>query len=274
DRLRQLWATPHGVVKAAMANGGKLEGNVITFNLDGREIKATLNDQNLVQKVSFLGTNEVIGDFADEITYSDYADFSGIKFPTHIVETQADFPILDVKINEVKPNVAVTLNVPQNVAQVPAPPAKPAVNVQKLADGVLYLTAAGISSWAVEVKDYVVAVEGPNGEARSLAVNEEIQKRIPNKPIKYVVNTHAHFDHSGGLRTYVDEGATIVTHEMNRPYYEQAWRAPHSLVPDRLEQSKKAPVFETFSDKHTLSDGDRTVEIYPIQGSGHNDAFA
>ncbi len=111
DRLRQLWTTPHGVVKAAMANGGKLEGNVIKFKVDDREVKAILNDQNLVQKVSFLGANEVIGDFADEITYSDYADFNGVKFPTHIVETQADFPILDVRINEVKPNVVVTLNV-------------------------------------------------------------------------------------------------------------------------------------------------------------------
>src|SRR5436190_8921065 len=61
DRLRQLWATPHGVVKAAMANGGKLEGNAVTFNLDGREIKATSNEQNLVQKVRCLGTKDVIG---------------------------------------------------------------------------------------------------------------------------------------------------------------------------------------------------------------------
>src|SRR5712691_3448404 len=65
DRLRQLWATPHGVVKAAAANGGKLEDNVITFKVGDREVKATLNDQNLVQKVSFWGTNEVVGDFAD-----------------------------------------------------------------------------------------------------------------------------------------------------------------------------------------------------------------
>src|SRR5206468_8108275 len=101
----------------------------------------------------------------------------------------------------------------ENVAQAQAPPAKPAVNVQRLADGVLYLTAAGISSWAVEFKDYVVAVEGPNGEARSLAVNEEIQKRIPNKPIKYVVNTHAHYDHAGGLRTYVAQGITVRSEE-------------------------------------------------------------
>src|SRR2546427_4698504 len=122
DRLRQLWTTPHGVVKAAMANGGKLEGNVITFKFDDREVKATVNDQNLVQKVSFLSTNEVVGDFADEIAYSDYADFNGVKFPTHIVETQAGFPILDVRINEVKPNVAVTLEGPEKDPQSPAPP--------------------------------------------------------------------------------------------------------------------------------------------------------
>ena len=61
---------------------------------------------------------------------------------------------------------------------------------------------------------------------------------------------------------------------MNRPYYEKAWSAPHTLDPDRLEQSKKTPMFETFSDKHIVTDGRRSIEIYPIQGSGHNDAFA
>jgi glyoxylase-like metal-dependent hydrolase (beta-lactamase superfamily II) len=83
-----------------------------------------------------------------------------------------------------------------------------------------------------------------------------------------------HFDHSGGLRTYVDEGATIVTHEMNRAYYEQAWAAPHTLNPDRLAQSGKAVTFETFTDKHVLTDGKRAIEIHQIAGGGHNDAFA
>jgi len=71
----------------------------------------------------------------------------------------------------------------------------------------------------------------------------------------------------------VDEGATIVTHEMNKAYYEKAWSAPHSLNPDRLEQSKKTAMFETFSDKHVVTDGRHAIEIYPIQSSGHNDAF-
>src|SRR2546428_1849231 len=123
DRLRQLWTTPHGVVKAAMSNGGKLEGNVITFKVDDREVKATLNDQNLVQKVSFLSTNEVVGDFADEIAYSDYADFNGVKFPTHIVETQAGFRIPGLRSVAGKAGRDPTHDLPEYRLQDPAPPA-------------------------------------------------------------------------------------------------------------------------------------------------------
>ena len=88
------------------------------------------------------------------------------------------------------------------------------------------------------------------------------------------MNTHVHFDHSGGLRTYVAEGATIVTHAMNRPYYEQAWSAPRTLNPDALAKASKPATFETFTDKHVLTDGKRSIEVHLIAGNGHNDAFA
>ncbi len=144
------------------------------------------------------------------------------------------------------------------------------MNVQKLADGVWYLTAGGISSWAVEFRDYVVAVEGPNGEARSLAVNEEIQTTIPNKPIKYVVNTHAHYDHAGGLRTYVAQGITVITHETNKPFFETVWARPRSVAPDMLSQNPKPPLFETVRENKVITDGTRTMELYHLQNSGHN----
>jgi glyoxylase-like metal-dependent hydrolase (beta-lactamase superfamily II) len=270
DRVRQLWATPHGVIKAAMANGGTLDGKTITFKAEDRDFKVTLNDQNLVEKVAYLRTNEVVGDSPVEVTYSDYADYGGVKFPKHIVETQDGFPVSDIMINEVKPNAAVTIEVPAAVAQAPAPPATPAVNMAKLAVGVLYFTAAGVSSWAVEFKDYIVAVEGPFGEARSLAVNEEIRKAIPNKPIKYVVNTHAHYDHAGGLRTYVAQGITVITHETNKPFFEKVWAQPRTVAPDLLAKEPKPAVFETVGEKRVITDGTRTMELYHLQNSGHN----
>ena len=89
-----------------------------------------------------------------------------------------------------------------------------------------------------------------------------------------MINTHHHFDHSGGLRTFVAEGATIVTHQVNKPYYEKTFRAPHTLVPDKLAQSKRKATFETMTEKKVLTDGNHVIEMHHLQGSGHNEGLS
>ena len=120
-----------------------------------------------------------------------------------------------------------------------------------------YITGGSHHSVAIDQADHIVVVEGPQSEERSLAVIAKVKETIPNKPIRYLVNTHVHFDHSGGLRTYVDEGATIVTHELNKPYYEQAWAAPRTLNPDRLAKSQKAASSRRSPTSRVLTDGKR-----------------
>ena len=85
ERLRQIWLTPHGVVKAALASGAPTDSSVFSFKVDDRDVRITLNSQNLVEKVEYLTTNSVVGDVPVELTYSDYAQFGNIQFPKHIV---------------------------------------------------------------------------------------------------------------------------------------------------------------------------------------------
>jgi glyoxylase-like metal-dependent hydrolase (beta-lactamase superfamily II) len=269
DRMRMLWATPHGVIKAAMASNGTLEGNTIRFTVGGREFTATLNEQNQVQNVRYMSYNSVVGDYPVELAYTDYADFGGVMFPRHIVETQDGHPTLDINIRDVTPNAAVDVTVPANVASAPPPPA-PTPEFEQLAPGVFYVNAAGIRSWAVEFRDHIAVVEGPASEARSVAVNDAIRQRFPNKPIRYVINTHAHYDHAGGLRTYVAQGATVVTHEANRAFYERTWARPHTIQQDLLAKEPKQAVFETMTDRKVMTDGQQTLELYHVKGSGHH----
>lgn len=276
ERTMEIWTTPQGFLKAAAANNATSQpsggGSEVTFTVNGKyKYVGTINAQNHVEKVSAWIDNPVLGDTPVEFAYSDYKDFGGIMFPSRIVRTQGGYPVLDITVSQVKANPAVDLPVPDEVRNFTAPAVT--VAVQKLANGVYYLTGGTHHSVAIDQRDHIVVIEGPQNEARSNAVIAKVKETIPNKPIRYLVNTHAHFDHSGGLRTYVDEGATIVTHEMNKPYYERAWAAPRTINPDRLAKSAKAATFETFTDKHVLTDGRRSIEIYPIAGSGHNDAF-
>lgn len=276
ERTAEIWATPQGFLKAAAANNAVSKpldgGSEVSFTLGKDHYVGTINASNEVERVSTWIDNPVLGDTPVETVFSDYRNFNGLLFPSHIVRTEGGFPVLDLNVTTAASSAAADIAVPVEVSSAPVPPVN--VTVETLAPGVFYLRGGTHHSVVIEQKDHVVVVEAPLNEARSEAVIAKVKEIIPGKPIKYLVNTHAHFDHSGGLRTYVDEGATIVTQQPNQAYYQTAWSAARTINPDRLAQSKKAPVFETFTDKHVLTDGKRAIEIYPILGSGHNDAFA
>jgi glyoxylase-like metal-dependent hydrolase (beta-lactamase superfamily II) len=275
ERIMEIWTTPHGFLKAAAANNAtstpKDGGSEVTFTSGKNKYVGTINAQNDLTSVQTWIDNPVLGDTEVLFTYSDYKDFGGVRFPGRILRVQGDHPVLDLTVSSVTTNGAADISVPA-AANAAAPPVT--VTVEKLAAGVYYLKGGTHHSVAIDQKDHIVVVEGPQNEARSAAVIAKVKETIPNKPIKYLVNSHVHFDHSGGVRTYVDEGATIVTHEANKSYYEKAWAAPHTINPDKLAQSNKTATFETFADKHVLTDGGRPIEIHQIAGGGHNDAFA
>src|ERR1700736_1491440 len=109
---------------------------------------------------------------------------------------------------------------------------------------------------------------GGQNDQRSGAVIAEAKRLIPGKPVTELINTHAHFDHAGGVRAYVAEGATIITHESNKAYYQKVWANPHTIAPDRLSQQPRPAKFKLVSDRLTLTDGARVVEVYHLQNCG------
>jgi glyoxylase-like metal-dependent hydrolase (beta-lactamase superfamily II) len=272
----EIWMMPHGFLQAAAKNNATVSSKtvagkkytVLTFTGENKaKVNGYINDQNLVERVETWIDNAMLGDMLFDATYSGYKDFNGIKFPTKIVQKQGDYPILDLTITDVKPNAAVAIQPP------PAPNAAAATATsEKLGDGV-YLILGGYAALAVNFKDYIVVIEGPQSEDRANAIINEAKKLIPDKPIRYVVNTHAHFDHSSGLRTFMAEGATVVTHQANKPFFEKMAALPHTLSPDRLEQAKKKPTFETMTEKKVMTDGNHTIELYHMTGIGHHDGL-
>jgi glyoxylase-like metal-dependent hydrolase (beta-lactamase superfamily II) len=275
ERKLQILSTPQGFVKAALANNAttKRAGNAteVSFVVDEKyRVAGRLNAQNQVERVETWIDNPVMGDMPVVTTYSGYRDFGGVTFPARIQQTQGGHPSLDLTISAVQANPAADIAVPDSVRSPAIPPAPIQVASQQIAPGIYYLTGGSHHSVAIEMRDHVVVIEGPQTEARGLAVIAKTKEIIPNKPIRFVVNTHVHFDHSGGLRPFVEDGATVVTHRSNQAFYEKAWAAPRTINPDRLAQSKRRPQFQALSDRSQLTDGSRTIEIHLIANNRHN----
>ncbi|HEY4658366.1 MAG TPA: MBL fold metallo-hydrolase, partial [Gemmatimonadaceae bacterium] len=152
------------------------------------------------------------------------------------------------------------------------PPAPPAVGSEKLADGVYRITG-GYIALAIEFRDHILVLEGGQNEARGLAVIAEAKRVIPNKPVKYVVNTHPHFDHASGLAPFVAEGATVITHDNNEDFLEDALSAARTLVGDALAKANRKPRIESVGDRKVLRDDTRTVELHHVRDLAHSDGM-
>jgi glyoxylase-like metal-dependent hydrolase (beta-lactamase superfamily II) len=157
------------------------------------------------------------------------------------------------------------------------PGGAPAMNVtsEKLGEGVYRLTTGNGSydSVIVEFRDHIMMLEAGQSEARALAYVAETKKLIPNKPIRYVMNTHPHSDHTGGLPVLVAEGATIITQKNNQVFFERALNTPRTLLTDTLAKNPKKAVVDPVGEKKVYTDGTRTVEMYHIYPAPHSNGL-
>lgn len=290
-RQLEILLTPHGFVKAALAPGAnptavtsRPRGRPVTYvsitALRKYKVTATVNDRNEIEFVQTLVANPMFGDMLYEFRYGPYKQFGAVKFPSVIHHHQGDDRLnpghnaLEVQVSAVQANAPVQALAPPPSAKV-QPESVARVESQKLAEGVWYVGGIRHASVAVEFRDFIAVVEAPLNEKRAIAVINEVYRLAPNKPIRYLVNTHHHFDHAGGMRTFVAEGATVVTHQMNREFYEKVVfsPAPRTLEPDRLyllnPDQVRDPVLELVNRQYVISDGTRTLDVYPVPAFDH-----
>lgn len=294
----ELYITPWGFLKGAAESNTTVSNRrvngkrytVLTWSPavkapSGKsyEINGYVNDKNQVERVeTWLGEN-IMGDMHIVATYSGWKDFGGgAVAPTKIVQTRGGWPFFEVDVTAAAlnpPDVAALAPVPANRPPGPPPgggqPPALTVTTEKLGDGVFrYTTGPGsYDSIVVDFRDHIMVLEAGQSEARSLAYIAEIKKQIPNKPIRYVVNTHPHSDHTGGLPVYVAEGATIVTHRNNKAFFERALNTPRTLLNDTLAKNPKKAKVEGIGTKKVYTDGTHTVELYHIYPAPHSNGL-
>jgi glyoxylase-like metal-dependent hydrolase (beta-lactamase superfamily II) len=293
----EIWITPWGFLKGAAANDATAKAQtvsgkrvqVVTFNAPVKspggapyKVVGTINSQGLVEKVQTWLENPIFGDMLVEAEYTHYRDgANGLKFPAQIVQKRAGWPFFTAYIlgaHANPPNLKALLTPPPGGRGGGGAPGGGAAasgpTSEKLADGVYRINGA-YNSLAIEFADYILLFEpGPQNEARAQAIIAEAKRVIPNKPIRYGVISHHHFDHTSGLPAVVAEGITIVTPEVNKAFLMNALSAPRTLAPDAISKAGKKPVIEGFTgDKRVFQDSTRTFEVHLIKGLPHADGI-
>ncbi len=147
------------------------------------------------------------------------------------------------------------------------------VNAEVLAPGVYHLTGGSHHSMVVEQENGLVVVEAPLYEARSKAILDWIASEFPDKSISYVIASHSHEDHSGGLRTFVARGIPVIISEISVDFIAEVFKAPSTVLPDELEQNPQEANIESvpLNAPYTLSDTAHPINIYHMENPHAND---
>jgi len=146
------------------------------------------------------------------------------------------------------------------------------LKLTELAPNVQHVVGGTHNSLIVAMKDGIVVFDAPIGEGQSRWVIDAAKAKYPGKPIKQLVLTHHHMDHSSGSRTYVAEGAEIVIPGQARPFFEKMFQAEHKLSPDALAQQPKLAKIVDVKDTLSLKDETVTINLYNIPNP-HSDGM-
>jgi glyoxylase-like metal-dependent hydrolase (beta-lactamase superfamily II) len=275
-----------------------IPNRVLAFKDGADEFHIYLDPKtHLPTQTDILDSDPLEGDTSYPLRYGDWRRFGAVMMPYRLRYEINGRPFQEEQIRSIRHNVAVpaeSFAVPEpfrNQNSDAAPIASqwilrriagnvsyqdfgrpPNIEWIKLADGVHKVGGASHATIVVEMSDHLIAVEGPLYEARTAPVVRSIKERFPTKPIRYVIPTHHHLDHSGGIRALMAEGGAIVAPFVARDFYLRVAKAPHTRQPDSLERNKRAVVIEGFGGgPRVLSDGSRRVEVYPMTTSHADD---
>ena len=277
DRRAEFLRHPVTAVRAALdpearvtnvrSEGGQSIVEVVTSD----ELVFTLAIDavtKLPSRVTTAGNNVNLGDVLITTAFADYQNVGGVQLPARLTTKTDDFTTAEVRVTKQAIDAdAGDLAAPAAVASAAVPaPQPPTVTVEEVSRGVWLLAGGSHHSALVEFADHLMLIDAPQSDARTLAVIAKARELRPGKPLTHVVNSHHHFDHSGGIRAAVAEGLTVITHAGNAAFFEEMVKRPHTRVPDALAKNPKPLKIETVTDEKVMTDGTMTVNLYSIPG--------
>jgi len=284
ERRMEMLDNPVAVVRAALDAGTKAgavrkEGKIQLMDLStaqGDALTLALDSAtHLPSSVRWLSSSDNLGDIHNETFFQDYETTDGLKLPRRYL-TKIDFRNYTTGDIHVSKNVVDgdggNLAAPAEVRAAAPPPApKFRVNPVHVAEGVWWLQSTGNHSSALyEFADHLTMFEAPSSAAQAHALFDAARAAVPSKPLTEIIISHHHFDHTGGLRTVIAEGLTIISHKDNEKYFRELAARKATLHPDDLAKHPMPLKFKGVGERAVLRDSAMEVDLYQLRDNVHS----
>ena len=227
-------------------------------------------------------TDPFLGDVPTAYVFDDYRDVDGLLLPHEMWVRKDGLEVSHMRYDSIQINQDLPeadYAIPEEMAEDAAIASEEEfvpIELNRLSAGVFHAVGFSHNSLIVEFPNYLVVVEAPWNESQSKVLVDAIRDEFPLKPIRYVVVTHPHPDHIGGLRRFVATGTTILVEQRHVETVQKFIDARHGYTPDELHTVANTPgrsdnigTIESFAVEYELSEGSRTLTLHALEGSQH-----
>lgn len=207
--------------------------------------------------------------------FANYTQAGDLLLPASLSQSLDEFHLFSLDVTRQTPNANIgDISAPaEAIAASPVSGAPAAmVTAEPVAEGVWRLAGQSHHSVLLEFSDHLVLFEVPN-ETRTQALLARTAELVPGKPVTRVINSHHHFDHSGGVRTAAANGLTVVTQAANEAFYRRMAEQPSTIAPDALANNPQTINIEVVEEQRTYEDDAMTLTLYHVAGNPHSSSI-
>ena len=286
-QLLHMLDEPDSLSPAASRTVGGKVADGLSFTVNGAPVTFWFDrSTGLPAGQETVADDPILGDVTTTTVYSNWTKGQGIRVPEQIQVTggrgdnttiQRVVSINDTLADSLFAMTDSVLNAFRVQPPAPQPGQAAPVVLSEVAPNVWRAAGPGYNSMIVVQSNRLVLVEAPLSDAWTKALLDTIGSRFPDKPIAWVVNTHHHWDHSGGIRTVMAAGLPVVTREVNVDFIRSIGTAHKTVKPDVLSRGRRLPRIIGVADSMTLGSGDNRVTVYATEtaqdGGAHLAAF-
>ena len=188
----------------------KRSGSTLTVARGNELWQIRLDDKGRPRSIETAVVHDLYGDLVETVTYENWQERGGIDFPSRITVAEGKRVKAILDVTGLRQGADDEM---LRKARDPRAIHPEDVTFREIAPGLFAadLKPSNSRVFVAEFDDFLFVIEGAYNDRNVSSIVARVRERWPSKRVRFFSFSHIHGQYIGGMRSWVDAGAEVIT---------------------------------------------------------------